>query len=330
MANVNRIVVSTAAGLSAVLVAFAGGYGYHRDELYFVAAGRHLDWAYADQGPFTPLVARAMSEIAPDSLTVLRIPSALAAGATVLLTGLLARELGGGPRAQVIAAACTAVAGLVLFTGHILSTSTFDLLAWTAVTWLAVRAVRGGRRPALARRRRRALLSERDTGPVIALNPDLGETIGWPAFARTVARVYPHGTRAAILIATAARRALSTATAPPSGCPTPIAATTRTATGPTAGRERARRRRRPPPATSCTCVVAASRPASTTGSASTTTSRARVLVCRGPVQRIQANLEGIDRRALAAVEAELGQTTLADLVQRAQPSSDTALDDDAA
>ncbi|MFL5976002.1 MAG: hypothetical protein ACJ76G_12805 [Solirubrobacterales bacterium] len=60
-----------------------------------------------------------MSEIAPDSLTVLRIPSALAAGATVLLTGLLARELGGGPRAQVIAAACTAVAGLVLFTGHI-------------------------------------------------------------------------------------------------------------------------------------------------------------------------------------------------------------------
>jgi Dolichyl-phosphate-mannose-protein mannosyltransferase len=141
---VNRIVVSIAAGVTTVLVVFAGGYGYHRDELYFLAAGRHLAWAYADQGPFTPLVARAMSEIAPDSLTVLRIPSALAAGATVLLTGLLAREFGGGRRAQVIAAACAAVAGLVLFTGHILSTSTFDLLAWTALTWLAVRALRTG------------------------------------------------------------------------------------------------------------------------------------------------------------------------------------------
>ena len=43
------------------------------------------------------------------------------------------------------------------------------------------------------------LLPERDTGPVIALNPDLGETIGWPAFARTVAKAYPEGTRAAIL-----------------------------------------------------------------------------------------------------------------------------------
>ncbi|HYY89539.1 MAG TPA: glycosyltransferase family 39 protein, partial [Chloroflexota bacterium] len=140
----NRIVVSIAAGVTTVLVVFAGGYGYHRDELYFLAAGRHLAWAYADQGPFTPLVARAMGEIAPDSLMVLRIPSALAAGATVLLTGLLAREFGGGRRAQIIAAACTAVAGLVLFTGHILSTSTFDLLTWTAVTWLAVRAVRTG------------------------------------------------------------------------------------------------------------------------------------------------------------------------------------------
>ncbi|MFL5876186.1 MAG: ArnT family glycosyltransferase [Solirubrobacteraceae bacterium] len=327
----NRIVVSTAAGLSAVLVAFAGGYGYHRDELYFVAAGRHLDWAYADQGPFTPLVARAMSEIAPDSLTVLRIPSALAAGATVLLTGLLARELGGGPRAQVIAAACTAVAGLVLFTGHILSTSTFDLLAWTAVPWLAVRAVRRGRRPALARRRRRSLLSERDTGPVIALNPDLGETVGWPAFARTVAWVYPHGTRAAILTRNCGEAGAIDRYGPASGCPTPIAATTRTATG--AHRRTGARRSSPSGsgrATSCTCVVAASLPPSTTGSASTTTSRARVLVCRGPVQRIQANLEGIDRRALAAVDAELGQTTLADLVQRAQPSSDTALDDEAA
>ncbi len=57
--------------------------------------GEHLDWAYADQGPLTPLIARAMTEISADSLTVLRLPSALAAGLIVLLTGLLARELGG-------------------------------------------------------------------------------------------------------------------------------------------------------------------------------------------------------------------------------------------
>ena len=128
--------------VAVLLVAFASGYGYHRDELYFLAAGQHLDWAYPDQGPFTPLIARAMSEIAPGSLTVLRLPSALAAGLTVLLTGLLARELGGGRVAELVAATCAACATIVLFTGHLLSTSTFDLLVWTAVTWLVVRAVR--------------------------------------------------------------------------------------------------------------------------------------------------------------------------------------------
>jgi hypothetical protein len=144
MEPASRAVPTIAGGVFVLLLAFASGYGYHRDELYFLAAGHHLAWGYADQGPLTPLIARGMSEIAPDSLTVLRIPSALAAGATVLLTGLLSRELGGRARAQIIAAACAAVGVIVLFTGHLLSTSTIDLLAWTAITWLAVRAVRSG------------------------------------------------------------------------------------------------------------------------------------------------------------------------------------------
>jgi len=138
-------VVLIAGAVTVVLVAFASRYGYHRDELYFLAAGEHLDWAYADQGPLTPLFARAMSEIASGSLIVLRLPSAVSAGVTVLLTGLLARELGGSRRAAALSAGCAAVAAFVLFSGHVLSTSTFDLLAWTAVTWLAVRAVRTGR-----------------------------------------------------------------------------------------------------------------------------------------------------------------------------------------
>ena len=109
-----------AGAVSVLLIAFASGYGYHRDELYFIAAGQHLDWAYADQGPVTPLIARAMTELSAESLTVLRLPSALAAGLTVLLTGLLARELGGSRRAQTIAAACAGVGVIVLFTGHML------------------------------------------------------------------------------------------------------------------------------------------------------------------------------------------------------------------
>jgi hypothetical protein len=125
----------------AVLLAFAHGYGYHRDELYFVACGKHLAWGYADQGPLVPLIARVMTAISATSLTVLRIPAALAAGATVYVASRLPVELGAPPRARLIAAGCTAVASLTLVTGHWLSTSTFDLLGWTVIGWLAVRAI---------------------------------------------------------------------------------------------------------------------------------------------------------------------------------------------
>lgn len=79
----------------------------------------------------TPAIAAAADALAPDSLLALRLPSALAAAGIVLLTGMLAGELGGARRAQLIAAACAAVATIVLATGHLLSTATFDLLAWT-------------------------------------------------------------------------------------------------------------------------------------------------------------------------------------------------------
>lgn len=127
-----------------VLFVFAGGYGYHRDELYFLQAGHHLAWGYVDQGPLTPLLAHGMDELAPGSLTMLRLPAALMAGATVLLSASTTFELGGGRRAQLIAASCTAVASVVLVIGHSLSTSTFDLLAWTLVIWLIARVLRTG------------------------------------------------------------------------------------------------------------------------------------------------------------------------------------------
>lgn len=138
-------VQAIAASVVVVLIAFSSNYGYHRDELYFLAAGEHLAWSYPDQGPLTPLIAALMQRVGPDSLSLLRLPSAIAAGGTVLLTGLLCREAGGGRRAQVLAASSSAVAAIVLFTGHTLSTAAFDLLVWTAVSWLAVRAIRGHR-----------------------------------------------------------------------------------------------------------------------------------------------------------------------------------------
>ena len=139
-----RALLGLAAAVAVALIVLAGGYGYHRDELYFLEAGRHLAWAYADQGPLTPLLAHLMDTLSPGSLTVLRVPSALMAGGTVFVAGLTAFEFGAARRAQLIAASCAAVASVVVVVGHLLSTTTFDLLAWSLVTWIVAHVIRTG------------------------------------------------------------------------------------------------------------------------------------------------------------------------------------------
>jgi hypothetical protein len=63
---------------------------------------------------------------------------------TTTVAALIAREFGGETRAQVIAAACTAVSGFSLAVAHLVSTTTPDLLSTTLLGWLAVRAIVGG------------------------------------------------------------------------------------------------------------------------------------------------------------------------------------------
>ena len=135
-------VIAVAAAVGVLLTAVSGQYGYFGDELYFIAAGNHLAWGYADQPPLLPLIALAMDTIAPGSVAVLRIPATLAIVAAVVLGALLAREFGGGRRAQLLAAGAVAVSPGLLATGHLLATSTLDPALWIALTWLLVRWVR--------------------------------------------------------------------------------------------------------------------------------------------------------------------------------------------
>src|SRR6185437_7291383 len=93
-------IAAIAAAQVVVLVATSTRYGYHRDELYFIVAGSHPAFGYPDQPPLVPLLCRAMQLLAPGSLLVLRTPSALVAGVTAVIAALIAREVGGGRRAQ--------------------------------------------------------------------------------------------------------------------------------------------------------------------------------------------------------------------------------------
>ena len=138
-----RPLALVSAAVAVLLLIVSGRYGPHRDELYFVAAGQRLDWGYADQPSFTPLVARVVSDLFGDVLVGWRLPSSLAAGAVVLLTGLMARRMGGERPAQLLAAGSMAVSAILLIVGHLMSTATFDLLFWALISFLVVRQLQG-------------------------------------------------------------------------------------------------------------------------------------------------------------------------------------------
>jgi len=132
-----------AGGATALLLATSARYGFHRDELYFVIAGRRLDWGYVDQPVLTPLIARVSETLLGTSPTALRFLPALTVGVIALLGASMARRFGGGRTAQVFAAFVAGWSGVVLGVGHLLSTAAFDFLFWTLALWILVRILDG-------------------------------------------------------------------------------------------------------------------------------------------------------------------------------------------
>src|ERR1700730_3235818 len=136
-------VVGLAALKVAVTKLFAGRYGWHRDELYYLASARHLQLGYVDYPPVTPALARLVQAVAPESLVALRFAAVLAGAVVVVLVALIARELGGGRRAQALAALAVVISPMFLGGNFLFETVSFDQLAWALLLWIVVRLVAG-------------------------------------------------------------------------------------------------------------------------------------------------------------------------------------------
>lgn len=125
-----------------LLMLVSSRYGFHRDELYFIESGHHLAWAEPDNPMLVPYLAAGWHALVGGRLWAFRILPALFAAGYVLVSGLIARELGGQARHQVAASVATASTSLVLATGHLFSTLTFDMAVNATAVWLLIMAVR--------------------------------------------------------------------------------------------------------------------------------------------------------------------------------------------
>jgi hypothetical protein len=134
--------LSIAAIVTLVHLATNGRYGFHRDELQFLSDARHLDWGFVAYPPLTPFVERIGLELFGLSMVGLRLFSVLAQAAAIVVTGLMARELGGGRLAQGTAALAVALSPLPLFEGTEFQYGTFDYLWWVLVAYFTIRLLK--------------------------------------------------------------------------------------------------------------------------------------------------------------------------------------------
>ena len=138
------LVLYIAAGKLLLHLLTAARYGIFRDEMYYLACSQHMAWGYVDQPPLTVLMAWIVRHLLGESPLAIRLLPALAGAALVWLTGKLAREMGGGRFAQVLAALAVVVVPIYLVLHHWLTDNVFEHLIWTVCIWLVVRAVNTG------------------------------------------------------------------------------------------------------------------------------------------------------------------------------------------
>ena len=144
-----KFVRGAAAAVVAIAIAklavhlYAGRhYGYFVDELYYLACSRHLDWGYVDQPPLIALLTWVWRSVLGQSLSAIRLLPALAGVAEVVLTALIARELGGKRFAQALAAMAALVAPGVLAGDGLLTMNAFEPLFWMGCAYLLIRLIK--------------------------------------------------------------------------------------------------------------------------------------------------------------------------------------------
>ena len=119
-----------------------GRYGFHRDELQFLSDARHLDWGYVSYPPFTPSVEHIALGLFGLSMVGLRLFSAIVQSIALVVSGLMARELGGGKLAQITTAVAVAFSPVALFSGTEFQYTSFDFAWWLLIAFFVIRLLR--------------------------------------------------------------------------------------------------------------------------------------------------------------------------------------------
>jgi 4-amino-4-deoxy-L-arabinose transferase-like glycosyltransferase len=134
------LIVAFISFLAHVLV--GANYGYFRDELYVLAMSHHPAFGYVDVPPLVPWITLLPRVLTGNALWAIHVISALVCAGTIILTGLMARLLGGTRWVQGLAALGSATALVLLAGGSTYTYDVFDTFWWALAATLLIALLR--------------------------------------------------------------------------------------------------------------------------------------------------------------------------------------------
>lgn len=139
-----KIIVGTIAlvcFLMHLITNLTGAYGFFRDELYYIACSDRLALGYVDQPPFSVYVLKLSRLIFGDSLTMIRLVPTLAHTATIILTGLIIKQMGGNRYAIFIGCLGVFASLIHVAMSLIFSMNAIDIFLWALAVYYLLRLI---------------------------------------------------------------------------------------------------------------------------------------------------------------------------------------------
>lgn len=114
------------------------GYGYFRDELYYIVSTDHLSYGYVDHPPLSIFLLFLNKTVFGDSLFAVRLLPAVLSGLTVLITCLMTLKLGGKIFSMVLAAVAVMLSPVYLAMNSFYSMNSIDIFLWSVSFYIVI------------------------------------------------------------------------------------------------------------------------------------------------------------------------------------------------
>ena len=116
-------------------------YSFHRDEFLYLGLGEHLAWGYMEVPPVIAVLGTIAMNLGGD-LWIVRLFPALMGSISIVLVGVMVRDLGGKQWAQTLACLAVLISPAFLRSNTLFQPVSFNQFCWFLSAFFVVRLIR--------------------------------------------------------------------------------------------------------------------------------------------------------------------------------------------